>query len=529
MPPGFLIIGVQKSGTTMLKHVLGKHKQLYLPKQEVHYFDNNYSKGSEWYENHFANQGKKICGEKTPNYINSDKCLRNIRKDYPNIKIIVIFRNPVTRALSHWNHFNQEVSRGNPKGDWTYEPEFSKCIVSNHSVLVNGHYFEKLQSVYKHFESKQILLLFNEELEQQPELMDNLYQFIGCRIPKYKKLQKIHKRKYNDQPRLSDIKLLIRYYSSRLEQFYDLLGFRVKEWDQYFLNFYQCNENTFIERPLMNNETTFNGTCIIVCVNYSDFLGITLPINSRFIKNILVVTTTGDKDTQELCRLHGIQYIETNVFYEPSYSSNSSKHWCQKALSYIKSPMRLFKRKIFNKAKAINLAVNTVLADKPGEWVLLLDADIVLPPEIASVDVNNLDRDTLYGTERVVYRTKDDWTTKSNAYLDRHKFMGFFQLFHTSSNNFTKDYFCYNEKYNYADLSDYEFAKKWPTKTLLEFYSVHLGETEQNWDGRVTERWDKNEEKKSPRSGTSYIMTYWKYCSKKMSDFKDWLIETLIF
>ena len=42
--PNFLIIGIQKSGTSYLKHILRSHPDLYLPKNELHFFDSRYNK-----------------------------------------------------------------------------------------------------------------------------------------------------------------------------------------------------------------------------------------------------------------------------------------------------------------------------------------------------------------------------------------------------------------------------------------------------------------------------------------------------
>ena len=96
----------------------------------------------------------------------------------------------------------------------------------------------------------------------------------------------------------------------------------------------------------------------------------------------------------------------------------------------------------------------------------------------------------IHGTSRIVYKTQSDWLNKENSYYDFWKFMGFFQIFNIKSKNFVKNYYGYNEKYNYANGGDYDFFKKWKNKELLDFYVVHLGETGENWEGRITELWN---------------------------------------
>ena len=70
--PDFLIIGVQKSATTWLQERLRQHPDVYMPRNELHYFDknDNFKKGERWYLNNFKSAAKhQIIGEKTPDYM----------------------------------------------------------------------------------------------------------------------------------------------------------------------------------------------------------------------------------------------------------------------------------------------------------------------------------------------------------------------------------------------------------------------------------------------------------------------------
>ena len=114
--PKFLIIGAQKSGTSWLSYNLSNHPEVFIPKQELHFFDKgyNYSKGIEWYKTHFKNCGNAIAiGEKTPDYlwangIGTEDHLPdvhlNIHKHLPNTRLIIMLRNPVDRAVSAVRH-----------------------------------------------------------------------------------------------------------------------------------------------------------------------------------------------------------------------------------------------------------------------------------------------------------------------------------------------------------------------------------------------------------------------------------------
>ncbi|MEH7322822.1 sulfotransferase domain-containing protein, partial [Cytobacillus firmus] len=68
--PHFLIIGAQKCGTTSLYNYLIQHPNIISAKhKEIHFFDYNYNKGSNWYINQFPllpSNKDIITGEATP-------------------------------------------------------------------------------------------------------------------------------------------------------------------------------------------------------------------------------------------------------------------------------------------------------------------------------------------------------------------------------------------------------------------------------------------------------------------------------
>src|SRR6476660_8347073 len=66
--PDFIIAGAQKAGTSSLHKILGKHPQVISALiKEVHYFDQNYHLGKQWYRSYFplatASNAGKLCGE----------------------------------------------------------------------------------------------------------------------------------------------------------------------------------------------------------------------------------------------------------------------------------------------------------------------------------------------------------------------------------------------------------------------------------------------------------------------------------
>ncbi|MDZ7692679.1 MAG: sulfotransferase [Balneolaceae bacterium] len=105
--PGFLIVGAMKAGTTTLMRYLVRNPYIAIPNNEIHYFDkeSNYRKGLDWYKKKFsASESTQIIGEKTPTYSYDPKVPARIYKDFPDCKIVWLFRNPVDRTYSNYIH-----------------------------------------------------------------------------------------------------------------------------------------------------------------------------------------------------------------------------------------------------------------------------------------------------------------------------------------------------------------------------------------------------------------------------------------
>ncbi|XP_070534977.1 heparan sulfate glucosamine 3-O-sulfotransferase 1-like [Ptychodera flava] len=105
--PGALVIGIQKSGTGALLKMLNLHPDVKIALREVHFFDldENYSRGMEWYRRQMPlSLPNQITIEKTPGYCDSDVTPERVRALNPDMKILVIVREPTTRAISQYVH-----------------------------------------------------------------------------------------------------------------------------------------------------------------------------------------------------------------------------------------------------------------------------------------------------------------------------------------------------------------------------------------------------------------------------------------
>lgn len=163
--PNFIIIGAQKSGTTWLVDMLKLHPEVFINREEVHYYDDNYHEGKNWYLNHFEEANfNQIIGEKTPDYFGfSSKVAPLIYKDYPSVKLILILRDPLERAISAYNHY---VRMGKISPFKSINYYFENAIDGNDylRILTYSDYSKNLDDFLKYFNREQIYITSYEKM-----------------------------------------------------------------------------------------------------------------------------------------------------------------------------------------------------------------------------------------------------------------------------------------------------------------------------------------------------------------------------
>jgi len=221
--------------------------------------------------------------------------------------------------------------------------------------------------------------------------------------------------------------------------------------------------------------------CVLICVNYSDYLECVIKSNKKHFDNIIVVTNKKDKNTIDLCYRHDVSCVLTDRLYE-----NGAK---------------------FNKGKAVNDGIKNL---KFNDWVLITDADMYMPDDFRPKvdDLYNsckLDQECIFGTHRYMCSTNEEWKEFCNTkeinktwILQKHRLaigVGFFQLVNFNSKIMNKlNPRWYSEDYGHAGRSDRIFLRNWPDdlRKNLKLSVVHLGSDElgKNWNGRVTGKWN---------------------------------------
>lgn len=159
MLPTFLGIGVPKAGTTWICDILRTHPEVVMAgRKEMHYFDRNFDKGINWYERFFTGpQGPEVSaiGEFTTHYLFDPAVPRRIRSVPSVERFILIVRNPVNRAVSHYR-FRQQVD--------DYRGSFEEFLVSYPHALEWGRYATHLRPWLEEFGLGQFLILVHEDV-----------------------------------------------------------------------------------------------------------------------------------------------------------------------------------------------------------------------------------------------------------------------------------------------------------------------------------------------------------------------------
>lgn len=197
MMPGFLIIGVQKGGSSALFYYLGQHPQVKLAlSKEPHYFDMHYDYGLEWYKSEFpAQQRGIITGEASPYYVFHPLARQRICETLPEAKLILLLRDPVSRAYSHYQHMVrrgaeplpfEEAIEAEPerlKGEvekMIAQPTYFSFSHIYHSYLSRGMYADQIEAWWELFPREQMLILSSEEFFAKPDaVFGRVLEFLG--------------------------------------------------------------------------------------------------------------------------------------------------------------------------------------------------------------------------------------------------------------------------------------------------------------------------------------------------------------
>lgn len=221
--PDFLIIGVAKAGTTSLYSYICQHPLIYpAARKEIHYFSIG---AGGYYKSNFPTILTKLMhkgfktGEASTSYLFYPGVAKQVKKSLPDVKIIVILREP-TELIASTHNANVKVGWETMAMDDAVIRELNNKQINpprdrwdylRTNYIKRTMYYNFLKEWYDYFNSEQILILTNDELgKQQIGTCNKVFEFLD--MPRYKinPKQKLNVGHY--EPMSNESKLMIRNY-----------------------------------------------------------------------------------------------------------------------------------------------------------------------------------------------------------------------------------------------------------------------------------------------------------------------------
>jgi hypothetical protein len=240
----FIVAGVQKAGTTALDLYLREHPELCLPrkKKELHFFDNDRFFAVEPVDYAFYHRAfdprppQRLLGEVTPAYMHWPTAAERIARYNPAMQLILVLRNPITRAFSHWNMSRQlkreplgffDALKAEPDRVRTMPPVLAK----RHTYVDRGFYARQLERLWRYIPREQTIAFKSEELLASPATaLTRIANFLAI-APFAPVAEKIVQARDYDTPMTEEEKqFLIGVFTPEIRELERLLGWDCSAW-----------------------------------------------------------------------------------------------------------------------------------------------------------------------------------------------------------------------------------------------------------------------------------------------------------
>lgn len=252
----FVIAGTQKGGTSALDAYLREHPEICMAdKKEVHFFDTERHFQEEnvdysAYHSFFRPKAsQKLLGETTPIYMYWYDAPRRIWQYNPSMKIIIILRNPIDRAYSHWNMERDRNADTLPFWD-AIQNESTRCreaLPYQHrlySYVDRGFYSEQLRRIWTYFPKNQTLILKSEDLKNNPgETLEKVCRFLDLSCFHTVAIKNVHSRPYVSSMNRKEWEYLKLQFEHEIRNLERILGWNCNDWlDAPLHSTYQLND-----------------------------------------------------------------------------------------------------------------------------------------------------------------------------------------------------------------------------------------------------------------------------------------------
>lgn len=217
-----------------------------------HYFDMNYWRGTAWYLSHFPTYAARhrherrigaltVIGEASPYYMFHPAVPARVASDLPDVRVIAILRDPVSRAYSnYWDRraFGSEnlptfeaAINAEPQrlakvdfGALNTDPRYYSFHHDHHTYLARGRYVEHLRPWVENMPRDKLLVLRADDLfRASDEVFARTQRFLGLPAWSGVKLERYNSRKQPDIDPMTKARLY-EYYRPYNQALYELLG-----------------------------------------------------------------------------------------------------------------------------------------------------------------------------------------------------------------------------------------------------------------------------------------------------------------
>ncbi|XP_034264252.1 heparan sulfate glucosamine 3-O-sulfotransferase 3A1-like [Pantherophis guttatus] len=181
--PQAVIIGVKKGGTRALLEFLRVHPDVRAAGAEPHFFDRNYGRGLAWYRELMPRTlDGQITMEKTPSYFVTKEAPARISSMSKDTKLIVVVRDPVTRAISDYTQTLSKKPDIPSFESLTFKNRTTGLIDTSWSAIQIGIYAKHLENWLLYFPLGQILFVSGERLISDPAgELGRVQDFLGLK------------------------------------------------------------------------------------------------------------------------------------------------------------------------------------------------------------------------------------------------------------------------------------------------------------------------------------------------------------
>jgi len=194
---------------------------------------------------------------------------------------------------------------------------------------------------------------------------------------------------------------------------------------------------------------------LVTSINYEDYLRLTLPTINAICDTTYVLTEQEDPAVK-VARDNGTKVIEYSGFHLDGAD--------------------------FNKSGAIAASQQYIHEQHPSAWVMIVDADIILPPTLRQSILDAKDYLALYSISRVDYKDPQAYREGKASYY-AFPFSGYCQIYRSETK---ATYPAWSKDAGYCDCF---FRDKFTTWVRHPGVAAHMGTDHVHWKGRKSERW----------------------------------------